>query len=284
MNLESVLSNAGDRTSILKKSPVRGGDINDAWLIETENERYFLKTNHEMDEAFFKIEETGLKEIVSSNTISVPAVYQSGESEGTPYLLMEWIEGDKTGQTEALLGQRLAAMHRVTNEQFGYGGNTCIGRLRQPNGWYDSWTDYYCSKRLFPQMELAVSSGRMTGKRRLKMDKLLSKLDLFLPHNPEPSLLHGDLWGGNWIAGAGGEPYLVDPSVFYGDRELEIAFTELFGGFGHAFYEQYREAFSLEGNYEDRKPLYQLYYLLAHLNMFGESYGSSVDRILNRYI
>jgi fructosamine-3-kinase len=121
------------------------------------------------------------------------------------------------------------------------------------------------------------------GKRAKQLDRLLERLPEWLGHAVKPSLLHGDLWGGNWIAGPGGEPYLIDPAVYFGDREVDLAFTELFGGFSPRFYEAYREAYPLEPGYGERKPLYQLYYLLVHLNLFGEAYGTDVDRVLARY-
>ena len=126
--------------------------------------------------------------------------------------------------------------------------------------------------------------GTIKGNRYHLLTKLLERLEEWIPHHPSASLLHGDLWGGNWMNGADGKPYLIDPSILYGDHAFELAFTELFGGFSPSFYRAYEDVFPLPAEYENQKPLYQLFYLLVHLNMFGESYGGSVDRILKRYV
>jgi fructosamine-3-kinase len=133
-------------------------------------------------------------------------------------------------------------------------------------------------------IKLAEERGRLTSERRRRLMRLADSLERWIPARTEPSLLHGDLWHGNWIASDHGQPYLIDPAVFYGDREYEMAFTELFGGFSSRFYAAYEEAHPLSPDYAERRPLYQLYYLLVHLILFGESYGSSVDRVLIRYV
>lgn len=283
VNVENILAGTEDQSKIVRKTPVSGGDTNEAWHIETETQRYFLKVNKDMPKDFFEIEAAGLREISSSGTISVPHVFQTGQTEGIPFLLMEWVEGEKTSRTDSMLGEKAGAMHKTFSTRFGYHGLTFIGTLPQKNGWHTDWTDYYKNHRLLPQMKLAIQKGYMPSARRVKMERLLESLHLILAHQPSPSLLHGDLWGGNWIIGNAGEPFLIDPSVLYGDHEFEMAFTELFGGFSQSFYNSYYEVFPVTEEYKDRKPLYQLYYLLAHLNMFGESYGGPVDRILNRY-
>ncbi|MGD6816454.1 fructosamine kinase family protein [Metabacillus sp. 113a] len=273
----------GKTANFFNRPPVSGGDINEAWMLQTETRKYFLKTNREESIDFFHAEADGLKEIASSNAIAVPFVLKTGTIDCVPFLLMEWIEGRKTEHTETELGTKLAAMHQTFHTKFGYGSDTYMGKLPQKNGWHGSWVRYYSNERLKPQLELAIGRGHMPVPRRRSMEKLLMNLDRWLGHHPKPSLLHGDLWGGNWMTGESGNPVLIDPSVLYGDHEFEIAFTELFGGFSQAFYSSYQEAFPLSEGYEDRKPLYQLYYLLAHLNMFGESYGRAVDQIISRY-
>lgn len=164
--------------------------------------------------------------------------------------------------------------------QYGLGKPTYIGKLPQTNGWYSDWVEYFRDHRLQLQLDLSVQFNRMNQKRRLKLETLIRDLDKYLPNQPRVSLLHGDLWGGNWITGQAGKPYLIDPSVLYGDHLFELAFTELFGGFSEVFYSKYKEILSLEDYYEEVKPIYQLFYLLVHLNMFGEAYGAVVDRIL----
>jgi fructosamine-3-kinase len=143
--------------------------------------------------------------------------------------------------------------------------------------------DFFRESRLGYQMELARRSGYLLGGRARLLEKLLARLENWLPVQPPASLLHGDLWGGNWLTTAQGEPALIDPAVYYGHREAELAFTELFGGFPAAFYHAYEEAWPLDAGYVERKALYNLYHLLNHLNLFGEGYGGQVDAILRRY-
>ncbi|UOQ50199.1 fructosamine kinase family protein [Gracilibacillus caseinilyticus] len=276
----------GDQSTIEKVQPVSGGDINQAYYVQTANHQYFVKTNQDVPADFFQIEADGLDRIRNTETIAVPAVYHvdhdAADQEMT--LIMEWIDGRPTKQTGNWLGEQLAAMHTTdVGTQYGLDQRTYVGALTQNNHWYDNWVDYYRDKRLRPQMDLAITNGRMTGIRQARLEQLLVNLERFIPAKPRVSLLHGDLWGGNWLTGAHGQPYLIDPSVLYGDHLFEIAFTELFSGFPAHFYQSYQTSFPLEDYYEDVKPLYQLFYLLVHLNLFGEAYGSSVDRLLAHY-
>lgn len=284
--MQEKLALIGDHSPVQLVQPVAGGDINQAYYVQTEERNYFIKTNRGVPADFFQIEADGLERIRATNTIAVPTVYHydiaNGDEEIT--LIMEWIEGEKNTLTGRWLGEGLAALHLATSGTlYGLDQTTFVGELTQDNTWYDNWVDYYQEKRLLPQLELAIRKGRMNDKRRERMEALLACLDQYLPKIPHVSLLHGDLWGGNWLAGKNGEPYLIDPSIVYGDHLFEIAFTELFGGFSAYFYQSYQSVFPLEDYYEEVKPIYQLFYLLVHLNMFGESYGRSVDRILTRY-
>ncbi|WP_080874314.1 fructosamine kinase family protein [Oceanobacillus timonensis] len=284
--IEEKLKHIGDNTSIQTKTPVSGGDINQAYYIQTGKQAYFIKVNRQAESGFFQVEANGLERIRSTQTIAVPEVYyfdqSSGDQEMT--LIMEWIQGEKTATTEQQLGEQLASMHAAGGSgQYGLDQSTYVGKLHQPNGWYTDWADYFRECRLQPQFDIAVQLNRMNQNRRMKLEKLMDNLDKYLPKQPQVSLLHGDLWGGNWIAGQAGKPYLIDPSILYGDHLFELSFTEVFGGFSNTFYSQYQNVFPLEDYYEEIKPIYQLFYLLVHLNMFGEVYGGSVDRILKRY-
>lgn len=273
-------------TEVEQIQSISGGSINDAYYVLTRDGEYFVKTNKGVPSHFFRVEAKGLKEIEASETIKVPHVhyYNEPENQKTGILILDWVEGQKAPHTDEELGHNLAKMHRTYHTHFGYGEDTFIGELPQPNGWFDSWMTYYRERRLYPQYEMALERGRVTGTRKKRMEQLLDQLDRWIPDSPRPSLLHGDLWGGNWIVGPGGAPYLIDPSILYGDHLFEMAFTELFGGFSHTFYRAYAEVFPLPDYYNDVKPLYQLYYLLVHLNLFGEGYGRSVDRILLKYV
>lgn len=290
MNLSSILREAldqiGDKTAIVQCKSVSGGDINAAYYVRSEHRSYFAKINERIPPRFFQSEAAGLELLRQTNVVRVPKVYHCVEAEDGSYglLLLEWIEGEETDQTPVLLGQALARLHQCYGQYFGLAEDSFIGRLPQKNGQYENWIDYFRERRLLTQVQLAEQKGRMPTYRRKKMEALLQSLNQWLPQTCQPSLLHGDLWGGNWMAGEHGIPYLIDPSVFYGHSEMDIAFTELFGGFPNAFYRAYNEIQPLSPEYEDRKELYQLFYLLVHLNLFGETYGASVDRILQRYV
>jgi fructosamine-3-kinase len=284
-SIREVLHFLGDTSPLHELLPVSGGGINEAFYVRTDEREYFVKANRQANRDFFCKEADALNLIRQTQAVKVPEVHGVFETEGdgAVFLVLEWVHGEKTRDTDERLGYGLAALHRCFGEAFGLTKDNYIGSLPQLNGWTADWVSFYREKRLIPQIELGKKRGMVRGKRAKQLDRLLERLPEWLGHAVKPSLLHGDLWGGNWIAGPGGEPYLIDPAVYFGDREVDLAFTELFGGFSPRFYEAYREAYPLEPGYGERKPLYQLYYLLVHLNLFGEAYGTDVDRVLARY-
>lgn len=267
---------------------ISGGDINEAYYIRSSKNEYFVKLNKNVDISFFEMEADALAVIRGTNTIHVPKVYEvitvEVEPAPIPMLWMEWVEGKKKKDTETLLGERLAAMHLCTGSGYGLEKDSYIGMLKQENMLMSSWVSYYRDFRLGGQLRIGKKLGTISGNREQNLIHLMEHLDKWIPDKPKASILHGDLWGGNWITGKEGNPYLIDPSVLYGDHEYELAFTELFGGFSAAFYQAYQSVFPFSDEYQARKEIYQLYYLLVHLNMFGEVYGRDVDRILNKYI
>ena len=289
-------------------TPLSGGSISNAWKVETTEGVFLMKTGDEAHRAMFEKEAEGLREIAGTGTVAVPRLVGFGtatletmaQHEGAEahqearvsdqearvsYIVMEFVQGGEAPDTAERLGRGVAAMHEVKRDRFGFRHDNFIGRLPQPNGWMEDWVDFLRNRRLGFQADIAAKRGRMPTQRRSRMERLLAGLDRWIPRNVTPSLLHGDLWGGNWVVGPGGEPYLIDPAVFYGDAELELAFTELFGGFPARFYDAYFEVRPIDRKgYAERKPLYQLYYLLVHLNHFGESYGPAVDGVLRRYV
>lgn len=278
-----ALRSAGDFEPVQNIKRVHGGDINESYFVQTSKRTYFLKYQLRAPKGFFRTEVEGLRQIQATNTVSVPNVYAYSEEE-QGFLLLEWLKNEAKEDTEERLGKKLSELHHHHFPQHGYPTDTYIGTLPQQNGLFSTWLEYYRDCRLLQQFRLGIQIGRIQGKRRILLEKLFSCLDQWIPMNPKASLLHGDLWSGNWIAGPGGEPFLIDPSVLYGDRHFDLAFTELFGGFSPAFYRAYHENYPLSDRYEEMKPLYQLYYLLVHLNLFGEAYGASVDRILKKYV
>lgn len=279
-----ALESGRENAEIVEMKRIPGGSINEAFYVATNEAQFFMKFHAEAPPQFFKSEATGLRIIKETETISVPNYISYSDQRGKSFLLLEWVEGEKTDRTEEVLGYKLAQFHAKTKTKHGLPTDTYIGYLPQPNDLVVSWLEYYREFRLGNQLKIGVEKETITGERRKRMEKLLERLDEWVPNIVEASPLHGDLYSGNWIIGPGGEPYLVDPSILYGDRHFEIAFTEMFGGFPARFYESYNEHYPLRDDYEEVKGVYQLFYLLAHLNMFGESYGQSVDRILTHYV
>ncbi|MBU6080604.1 MULTISPECIES: fructosamine kinase family protein [Allobacillus] len=281
--VNKLFEQTGIEEAIQQIQSVSGGSINDSYWIQTASQQYFMKVHTDSPQDFFHIEKTGLDQIRSTKTIHVPEVINYSDEQGEAYLLMEWVEGKQTSKTDVMLGRNLALMHQQTNSKHGFYSDTYIGTLPQTNAMCASWVDYYRDFRLKNQLELGIQTKRIHGVRREKLERLMERLDELLPNDVSASYLHGDLWGGNWLVGPKGVPYLIDPSFLYGHRLFELAFTELFGGFSQTFYNEYNEVYPIDSYYKDIKEIYQLYYLLVHLNLFGEMYGASVDRILNRY-
>ena len=278
--MRQVLQNMGESSSIRDIRTVAGGSISDAYAVETENRTYFVKNNDCAPAGMFATEAKGLAFIRETNTIRVPEVYY-WDDHG---IVMEWIEGRPNQQTDAYLGRHLACFHQQQGDKFGFSTDNFIGRLPQVNTWQEEWLAFYRDYRLKPQFEWAEKRGLLPVARARLAQRLLEQLSDWIPNDVPPRRLHGDLWGGNWLVGPGGHPYLIDPAVYFGHHECELAFTELFGGFSSRMYSAYQEILPVSSAYEDVKPLYQLYYLLVHLNLFGESYGAAVDRILKRYV
>lgn len=283
-----TLEAAGDPSPIQNVRRVSGGDINAAAQVETEKTAYFVKWNPEPLPNLFEVEARGLKLLAEPGVIRVPRVFGYAEPRGDwpAFLVLEWIEQSESGRAavDETFGRQLAELHRQTAPEFGLDHDNYIGALPQPNERMDSWIDFYRERRLGFQCQLAREKGLMPRKRERRLGQLMDHLDRWIDDDDiEPALIHGDLWGGNYLIDAEGRPVLIDPAVYYAHREIELAFTELFGGFPASFYAAYNEVYPLSPGYEERRPLYQLYHLLTHLNLFGESYGGSVDRILQRY-
>ncbi len=255
-----------------------GGCINTARVIVgSDGRRFFVKTNHARYLAMFEAEAEGLEAIRATGTLRVPRPICSGTSADEAWLVLEYLEmGGRGSATE--LGRRLAALHRHTWDRYGWHRDNTIGSTPQVNTPSDDWIAFYRDRRLGYQYALAARRG---APRRLldRGERLMSGLaGFFVGYRPAPSLLHGDLWGGNF-AYSGGEPVIFDPAVYYGDREADLAMTELFGGFTGEFYAAYREAWPLEAGYRVRRDLYNLYHVLNHFNLFGGGYLNQAERM-----
>ncbi len=262
--------------------PVSGGDISAAWRLTTDNGGCFIKTGPPSSAAMFAAEAEGLSTIAASNTIRTPAVLADGLTETAAYLALEWLVLERGNEAvEGRLGEHLAAMHRVTKPRFGWHRDNTIGLTRQDNQWNDDWVAFFCERRLGSQFRLAASNG-FGGELQAEGAKLLKRLPIYFDSDqPTASLLHGDLWGGNW-ARCGDQPVLFDPAVYYGDRETDLAMTRLFGGFGPGFYAAYEASWPLRDGHRERRYLYQLYHVLNHLNLFGSSYLAQAMQLIDK--
>ena len=276
----------GSEHSITKRIPVSGGDINVAYALSLDDGTVlFMKKNTSSSIGNFLSEAEGLEAIRRTSTIGVPKVLAVGREKGFSFLLQEYISGGyRIDNYWEMFASELTAMHRAPvirldgKEYYGFPHDNWIGASRQINTPHDSWIGFFRDCRLKVQFDRAKQYFSSEDQQRI--DYLLSHLDNYLIEPKRPSLVHGDLWSGNMITGNNGKGWLIDPAVYYGHPEVDIAMTELFGGFPKRFYDAYR---GLEPEYGDRRDLYNLYQLLNHLNMFGSGYLGSVKRILEKY-
>ena len=252
---------------------VSGGCINQSYLLADAKHHFFVKLNDAKRLPMFEAEAAGLQEILASNTVRAPQPLCHGVTDDKAYLVMEYLDLHAYGDSAAL-GRQLAQMHRPPQAYFGGPRDNTLGSTPQPNTQTATWISFWRDRRLGYQLRLAAQNG-YGGKLQTQGEKLLAGLDAFFTdYQPQASLLHGDLWGGNHGYLADGTPVIFDPAVYYGDRETDLAMTELFGGFAPAFYAAYREAWPLDAGYVERKTLYNLYHILNHANLFGGGYAA----------
>jgi len=264
-------------------APVGGGCINSGFHIQGGGRHYFVKLNNAGKAGMFEAEAEGLAEIAGTNTVRAPTPVCRGETGAYAWLVMEFISLSGTGGGNAL-GHKLAMMHRHTQPAFGWRRDNTIGATLQQNDWTKDWIEFYREQRLRFQLGLAAHNG-YSGSLQRKGECLLDRLASFFDgYRPRASLLHGDLWSGNRGTDAQGEPVIYDPAVYYGDREADIAMTELFGGFGREFYAAYRDAWPLDAGYDVRKTLYNLYHILNHANLFGGGYAGQAESMMDRLL
>jgi len=260
-----------------------GSSLNATWRLDVAGARYFVKVNRVARRSMLEAEAEGLRELAKSGAIRVPSPVATGAAEGAAFLVLEWLDLAGGGR-DAALGRALAALHRATAPRFGWHRDNTIGTTPQANAWSDDWVAFLRDRRLAPQLALAARNGP-GGALQRDGERLLAALPVLLRgHVPAPSLLHGDLWSGNAARLAGGEPVIFDPAVHYGDREADLAMTELFGGFGADFYAAYREAWPLDAGYPLRRTLYSLYHVLNHANLFGGGYVGQARAMIGRLL
>ena len=260
-----------------------GGCINSAFRLDGSNTSYFVKTNSAHLEFMFEAEAAGLQAMADTNTIRVPRPVCFGVAESHSYLVMEYLHFGG-GSSAAALGEQLAAMHRRTDDEFGFHINNTIGSTPQDNRPDSHWVRFWQQKRLGNQLERAARNG--CGQRLLSVgEELIEQVpQFFTDYQPKPSLLHGDLWSGNYSYTSNGQPVIFDPATYYGDREADIAMTELFGGFNGDFYSAYNSTWRLDSGYSVRKALYNLYHIINHFNLFGGGYLGQAESMAQRLL
>ena len=260
---------------------VSGGDINSAVKIETSRGNFFLKWNYSnKSPEMFSKEAKGLEILAGTGCIRIPKVINTGETANYSFLLLESIEEKKPQQNFwHELGKNLACLHKNTSQNFGLEHDNYIGTLHQSNTFHGKWTDFFREERIKPMMKSALLSKLLNSKDLDLAERLFDRLTEIFPES-EPSLIHGDLWSGNFMTDEHGMPCLIDPAVYYGNREMDIAMSKLFGGFNPQFYEAYHYYYPLSSGWEKRLNICKLYPLLVHLNLFGGQYAEGVRSIL----
>jgi fructosamine-3-kinase len=275
----------GTDFGVQRAEPASGGCINEAWVLSGGGQRFFVKRAPLTAAETFEAEFEGLVELAQAGAVRVPQPVCSGADARHAWLVLEYLDlrGGREGRW-ARLGIGLAAQHRSVATQFGWRRDNTIGATAQPNTWSADWVAFVREHRLRHQLALAQRNGfrRELAERGAR---LLERLPaFFVSHAPRPSLLHGDLWSGNVGFLGNGEPVIFDPAVYYGDREADIAMTELFGGFSADFYAAYKQAWALDSGYMVRRRLYNLYHQLNHLNLFGAAYLSDCRNAIERLL
>ncbi|MBW1605510.1 fructosamine kinase family protein [Lactobacillus sp. Sy-1] len=259
--------------------PVSGGDINESFAISDGQTKFFMKVQPNRGAEFFAHEVEGIK--LLGQAANVPTIVDFGEINGDGFLILKWIEQSSGSQFE--LGQMVAKVHQIHANQFGLDHDFMAGRVPKNNHWQSDWQTFYVNQRLLPLANVAKQKGRWNSFREQHFNAMIEQINTYFAKHPTiPSLLHGDLWSGNFTF-SGGQPYLIDPDVYYGDREFDIGVTTVFGGFNQDFYAGYNSVYPLKKGVEERLPWYRAYYLLFHLVLFGETYGAGFDNCLKPF-
>ena len=281
----AIAGRTGSPFNLVSANPVSGGSIHRAWHIHDGRRHYFLKTGGIAAVPMFAAEAQGLQALSAAGAVRTPAFVTLGQTAGEAFLVLEYLDLATLDQTGgARLGAAMAGLHRVIGHSFGWTGDNFIGATPQHNAPLPGWPHFFGERRLRPQLQIALQSG-MDKTLVAKGYAVIERLGgLFIDYQPAPSLLHGDLWSGNAAQCRDGVTVIFDPACYYGDRETDIAMAELFGGFPANFYAAYRAAWPLDSGYETRKPLYNLYHILNHFNLFGSAYLGQAQRMIERLL
>jgi fructosamine-3-kinase len=274
---QAITAASGTSFALREQQAISGGCINATQKISDGRRSFFVKTNRAGLADMFAAESEALTEIAATHTVRAPQPLCFGISGAYSYLVLEYL--DLHGSTDMIaLGHQLAAMHRILKPQFGWHRDNVIGATHQANAWHQDWITFWRDQRLGFQLTLAADNGYRGTLQKLGEQVLTRFHVLFSDYSPHASMLHGDLWGGNAAGLADGTPVIFDPAFYYGDRECDIAMTELFGGFGNRFYAAYNDAWPLDKGYKTRRTFYNLYHILNHTNLFGGGYqNQSID-------
>ncbi|MBP6708903.1 MAG: fructosamine kinase family protein [Candidatus Accumulibacter sp.] len=283
---ELIGSDSGAPAEIESATRIGGGSISRALVVDCGGRRCFVKLNDAGLAEMFAAEADGLRALAKCSALRVPRVCGHGVCGQQAYLVLEYLPLHPLRERSAgaAAGRALATLHRIQGTQFGWPRDNFIGSSPQANHPQRTWPLFFARQRLLPQLASAKRHGHV-GQLIANGERLAEKLPaLFVDHQPQPSLLHGDLWSGNAAVDAAGSLVLFDPAVYFGDREADLAMTELFGGFPDSFYAAYREAWPLADGFEQRKTLYNLYHVLNHLNLFGSGYLHQAERMIARLL
>ena len=274
-----------ESTASIEFGPVGGGCINETHRIRFGNQQFFCKVNSATKfPHLFEKESHGLELIARQKVIKVPGVIDCFETGGKQVLLLQWVnEGERTQGFWERFGQQLAELHTVTNEYFGLHEDNYMGSVPQRNSATAKWTDFFIHQRLQPLVDQSLTGGLLSSRHVADFEKVYRKLPSFFADDQQPSLLHGDLWSGNFMCNENAEPVLIDTAVYFGHPSIDLGMTTLFGGFRGSFYEAYNHHSPFPPNYKEQWDICNLYPLLIHLVLFGRSYLSQIENILHRY-
>lgn len=283
--IRHLAQSTGQNLAEARLTSVGGGDINSAYRLQSQGIDWFIKLNRAELADMFAAEAVGLTELAGIGAVRIPNVVCHGQHQQYAYLVLEYIElRSLSAGAAALFGEQLARMHLQPQAYFGWSIDNTIGSTPQYNPRHHDWMEFWRDQRLGKQLQLAAENGHR-GTLQKQGEKLQERLNsLFDSYRPQPSMLHGDLWGGNAAADSQGKPVMFDPACYYGDREADIAMTELFGGFAREFYAAYQAHYRLDTGYQVRKNLYNLYHILNHLNLFGPGYLGQATRLIDQLL
>jgi fructosamine-3-kinase len=279
---QHICKTVGTSFNLHKLNSVSGGSINHCYHAQADNQEFFVKLNSPDRLAMFETEAAGLQELEKISELRIPHVICLGQTESHSYLVLEWLHLlSANSRCDQSLGEQLALLHSIEQPYFGWQSDNFIGSTPQANQLCDDWIEFFSEYRLGFQLELAANNG---ASRQLleKGERLKNNLLLFFTdYEAKSSLLHGDLWGGNYAMDGSGQPVIFDPACYYGDREADIAMTELFGGFGPDFFTAYQQTLKLDTGYQLRKKLYLVYHILNHFNLFGGGYAGQASSLMD---